>query len=156
MNDKNGQNEEVVIQTGRGPTINGTRITLYAILDELDGGTPDYVQGLFELSDETWAGVLRYLEAHRDELEREWAEIQVQNEAERRYWEERNKEVLSRLQPGAYERLLAAREQVLARKQGQTQNGACKSSQNCSLSHWNKPGGLSFWGSNSFILKSLG
>lgn len=90
---KNGKQENpYIVLTGRGPCVIGTRLTIYAIMDELKDRSPDYVQGWYRLTDEVWAGVMRYLTENKEELERKFEEVMRQAEEERIYWTERNKD----------------------------------------------------------------
>ncbi len=123
--------EPVVVQTSRGPSINGTRITIYTILEMLHTSSPDYVQGLYRVSDEAWAGVTKYIGENREALERELAEIIRRSEEERRYWTERNKDRINRPpSPPANEKIALGRAKLAAIKaeRERQQNGECKSS----------------------------
>ncbi|MCG8349919.1 MAG: DUF433 domain-containing protein [Chloroflexales bacterium] len=87
----NGQS--TVVRTSRGLSIAGTRITLYALLDYLHADwPPKLIQDWFNLTDQQMSDVLAYLTEHRDEVEREYAQVLHQAEANRQYWEERNRE----------------------------------------------------------------
>jgi uncharacterized protein (DUF433 family) len=127
----NAEARLLIVPTSRGPAIKGTRLTVYAILDDLNGGEPEFVRSLYDLTDEEWAGVLHYIAEHREVLEQGLAELRRRNEEERRYWEERNRELLNRpAAPPANEKIAQARAKLAALKQelaGQG-NGACKSS----------------------------
>ncbi len=123
--------EPVVVQTSRGPSISGTRITVYAILDELHSGSPDYVQGLYRLSDEVWTGVMKYIEENREELERKLEEILRRIEEERVYWTERNKDRINRPPaPPANEKIALGRARLAAIKEERERKKReeCKSS----------------------------
>jgi uncharacterized protein (DUF433 family) len=121
--------EPAVVQTSRGPSINGTRITVYTILELLHTSSPDYVQGLYRLSDEAWAGVMKYIGENREELERELAEIIQRSEEERRYWTERNKDRINRPpSPPANEKIALGRARLAAIKAERRQREECKSS----------------------------
>lgn len=129
--DNGNTNNPYVAQHNRGPSVAGTRITLYAILDELHHGTPEYVQNLYSLSDEVWAGVMRYIEEHRDELERRLEEILQRIERDRIYWTERNKHRFDLPpSPPANEKIALGRAKLAAIKAelARQPNGACKSS----------------------------
>lgn len=81
------------MRTSRGLSIAGTRITLYALLDCLHADwPPKLVQDWFNLTDQQMADVLAYLAKHRDEVEREYQQVLQQAEANRQYWEARNRE----------------------------------------------------------------
>ena len=63
----------IVVRTGRGLTIAGTRITLYSIMDYIkQEWPPKLIRDLFDLTDEQISGVLAYIEANRDEVESEY------------------------------------------------------------------------------------
>ncbi len=123
--------EPVIVQTSRGPSINGTRITIYAILDQLHVSSPDYVQGLYRLSDEVWASVMKYIEENREELERKLEAILRRIEEERVYWTERNKDRINRPPaPPANEKIALGRAKLAAIKEELERNKReeCKSS----------------------------
>jgi uncharacterized protein (DUF433 family) len=62
---------------GRGPEIVGSRITVYDVLAETRAGRPvEQLAREWNLSVEQIECALQYIEDHRDEVEREWAEIQ--------------------------------------------------------------------------------
>jgi uncharacterized protein (DUF433 family) len=124
---KNGTNP-VVIETSRGPSIHGTRLTVYSILDDLNGGGVEFARAMYAhlLTEAEWDEVLQYIEAHRAELEVKLAAILRRSEEERRYWEERNQERLARPpSPPANERMAEARVRLAAWKleQEQRRNG---------------------------------
>ena len=94
--DANGQ--PIVVRASRGLSINGTRITLYAIMDYVTGGfSREYIRDIYQLTDEQIDGVLRYIDAHRAKVEEEYQQVLQQAEEERRYWEERNRELFARI-----------------------------------------------------------
>ena len=88
----------VVVRTGRGLTIAGTRITLYTILEHLHNQWPPHlIQDWFNLTDQQTQGALNYIDAHRAEVEAEYQQV-VQEAAEtERYWRDYNQEHLSQL-----------------------------------------------------------
>lgn len=87
----NGQS--TVVRTSRGLSIAGTRITVYALLDYLHADwPPKLVQDWFNLTDQQMADILTYLAAHRDEVEAEYQQVLHQADANRQYWEARNRE----------------------------------------------------------------
>jgi uncharacterized protein (DUF433 family) len=90
----NGQS--TVVRTSRGLSVAGTRITLYALLDYLHAHwPPKLVQDWFNLTDQQMADVLAYLAEHRDAVEREYQQVLHQAEANRQYWETRNRDRLA-------------------------------------------------------------
>jgi uncharacterized protein (DUF433 family) len=61
--------EARIINRGRGPEIEGSRITVYGVLDYLDDGWPaSEIAHLFHLETEQVNVAIRYIEDHRDEV----------------------------------------------------------------------------------------
>jgi uncharacterized protein (DUF433 family) len=88
-----GNRQPTVVRTERGLSIAETRITLYAIMDYVTAGrSAQYIQDIYRLTDEQIADVMQYITEHRAEVEAEYQEVLADAEAERRYWEERNRE----------------------------------------------------------------
>lgn len=66
----------IIIETGRGPTIAGTRITVFSVMDSLKSGhSRDLIKQLFTISDEQLDAVLKYIALHQEAIENEYAEI---------------------------------------------------------------------------------
>ena len=113
--------QPTVIRTNRGLSIAGTRITLYSLLDYLHAGWPPHLlRDEFNLTDHQVAEVMKYIEAHRDEVETEYQTVLQQAEENRQYWEAQNKEHLAKVaalppKPGQEElraKLRAAKEKL--------------------------------------------
>ena len=69
---------------------------LYALLDYLHADwPPKLVQDWFNLTDQQMVDVLTYLAEHRGEVEHEYQQVLHQAEANREYWEARNRERLA-------------------------------------------------------------
>lgn len=82
-----------IIETGRGPTIAGTRISLYDVMDYLkDDWHPKHIARWLRLTPEQIAGAMDYLREHEAEMGQRYANMLHRAEEERRYWEERNKD----------------------------------------------------------------
>ncbi len=83
-----------VIRTERGLTIDGTRITLYDLMDLITKDWPaDEIRAVYpQLSDEQFQVALEYIAAHRDEVDAEYQTVLQIAAENRRYWEERNRE----------------------------------------------------------------
>ena len=82
-----------VQRTSRGLSIQGTRVTLYDVMDYLTGDWPPaLIQQWLRLSDEQMGDVMQYITAHRDEVEAEYQLVVQQAEEARAYWQERNRE----------------------------------------------------------------
>jgi len=109
-----------IVRTGRGLTIGGTRLTLYMIMDFLKAGySPDEVRDEFRLTFKQIDDVMEYLEAHRDEVESEYQQVVGLAESNRRYWEDRNRELFEQIDrtPPKPERLKIWRKLQLWKKQ---------------------------------------
>jgi len=88
--------QPTVIRTSRGLSIAETRITLYSIMDYIQTGWPPHlIRDEFNLTDQQIRDVMDYIEAHRDEVEREYQLVLQQAEESRQYWEARNRERLT-------------------------------------------------------------
>lgn len=82
-----------VVRTNRGLSIAGTRITLYQIMEHLKAQeAPARIRDLFGLTIKQMRDVLAYLDQHRKEVEAEYQQVLKEAEADRKYWEERNRE----------------------------------------------------------------
>ena len=93
VNDKSA-----VIRSSRGLSIEGTRITLYQIMDFLKAGySPEMIRDDFRLTVKQTADVVKYIETHKAEVESEYQQVVRDAEAERQYWEEHNRERLSQI-----------------------------------------------------------
>jgi uncharacterized protein (DUF433 family) len=89
MNETNG----IIVQTPRGPSIKGTRLTIYHLMEYLkDGWTPKHTAQWFDLTPEEMDEVMAYLKANEAKLEEKYAEVMRRAEEERIYWTERNKD----------------------------------------------------------------
>lgn len=93
MIDNKTDSRPTVIRTGRGLTIAGTRITIYAIIDYLKLDWPaKLIRDRLNLSDKQIKDALDYIETHREEVEAEYQMVLEQAEKNRQYWEEHNRE----------------------------------------------------------------
>lgn len=110
--------QDAIIRTERGLTIAGTRITLYDVMDYVTAQyPPKFIQGLFDLTKEQINAALAYVEAHRVEVEAEYQQVLQEAEELRKYYEEQNRDCVSRSatkppKPGteaAWEKLRAAK-----------------------------------------------
>src|SRR3954471_1964999 len=73
-----------IIDRGRGPEIAGSRSTVFDVLAETRAGRPvEQLAREWNLSVEQIECALRYIDEHREEVEREWAEIQSWHARER-------------------------------------------------------------------------
>jgi uncharacterized protein (DUF433 family) len=82
-----------VVRTDRGLTVEGTRLTLYSIMECLWGGwTEDEVRDHYELTEQQMHDILTYVEEHRAAFQAEYEQVLQDAEETRGYWEERNRE----------------------------------------------------------------
>src|ERR1700758_411372 len=65
-----------IIDRGRGPEIEGTRVTIYRVMDFVRAGDPrGRIAEELDLTDEQVGQALDYIDAHRDEVEAEYQAI---------------------------------------------------------------------------------
>jgi len=58
-----------IIDRGRGPEIEGTRITVYDVVDYLqEGWRYDQIAGLFRLPPDDIQAAIQYIETHKEEV----------------------------------------------------------------------------------------
>lgn len=94
---ENGDSHQptIIIRTKRGLTISGTRITLYDVMDYVTAHyPPQFIQGLFNLTDEQITVALAYIEANRQQVEEEYQAVLNSAEENQQYWEEQNRELI--------------------------------------------------------------
>lgn len=73
-----------IVETPRGPTLAGTRITVYSVMDLIKAGRDKgYIEQMMLLRPEQVQAVFDYVEKHREAVEAEYERI-LQREAERR------------------------------------------------------------------------
>jgi uncharacterized protein (DUF433 family) len=59
-----------IIDRGRGPEVEGTRVTVYLVMDYVRAGDPPArIAAELELSEEQVQQAIEYINAHRDEIE---------------------------------------------------------------------------------------
>ena len=72
--------QPAIIDSGRGPEIAGSRITVYDVLAETGAGAaPERLATDWRLTVEQIRCALRYIDEHRAEVDRDWAEIQARH-----------------------------------------------------------------------------
>jgi uncharacterized protein (DUF433 family) len=88
---KNGDAPSIVVRTGRGLTIAGTRITLYEVMDYLKANWPStLIQHWLMLTEVQMCAVLDYIQTHRQAVEAEYQLVLQEAEETRAYWEAKN------------------------------------------------------------------
>ncbi len=89
---------ETVVRAAGGLTIKGSRLTLFAIMDEIrEGNSLKNVRDLYELTDEEMLDILDYIHLHKAEVEKEYQSALKSAEENRKYWDEKNQEQLGRI-----------------------------------------------------------
>src|SRR5271165_3951898 len=72
--------EARIIEAGRGPQIEGTRITVFDIVEyHSNGWHRDEIAVLFDLSSQQVEAAIHYIEEHRDEVMAQYAKIMERN-----------------------------------------------------------------------------
>ncbi len=78
----------LIVETSRGPCIAGRRTTVYVILDHLnDGCDREFIKEHLFLSDAQLDAAIEYIELHREEVTRDYAEILCRSEERRKLYE---------------------------------------------------------------------
>jgi hypothetical protein len=87
-----------IIQTERGLTISGTRITLYDVIDYLTAGWPPHlIKHWLPLTEFQLNQALDYIKNNRSEVEAEYQKVLRETEELRQYYEEKNREHLAQI-----------------------------------------------------------
>ncbi|MEM1255898.1 MAG: DUF433 domain-containing protein [Cyanobacteria bacterium P01_H01_bin.21] len=85
-----------IIRTERGLTIQGTRITLYDVMDYLTAGYDnETIRKMLNLTQAQWDAAQTYIAAHHTDIIGEYHQVLEQAEVNRQYWETRNQELLA-------------------------------------------------------------
>ncbi len=72
----------VILDRGRGPEIAGSRITVYDVLAETQAGaTPEELARSYQLEVEQIQAALDFIEAHREEVLRDYEAIRARHAA---------------------------------------------------------------------------
>ena len=85
---------KTVTRTERGLVVKGTRLTLYAIMDEIanEKSLKD-IRDIYELTDAEMLDVLDYIHLNKQAVEGEYQDVLQSAEENRKYWEGRNREL---------------------------------------------------------------
>ena len=66
----------LIIDRGRGPELEGTRVTVYCVMDYVRAGDPpSQIAEELDLSEQQVQAALEYISAHRDEVEAQYEAI---------------------------------------------------------------------------------
>jgi uncharacterized protein (DUF433 family) len=78
----------LIVETGRGPCIAGTRITVFSVMDYLKGErSRDFIKHVMGISDEQLDAVLAYIALHKATVEQEYTAIVRRAEERRAHYE---------------------------------------------------------------------
>jgi uncharacterized protein (DUF433 family) len=87
-----------IIRTERGLTIEGTRITLYDVMDYVTSNYPSkFIRAMLDLTDEQVRSALSYIEENRGEVDAEYQLVLKESEELQKYYEVQNRERLARI-----------------------------------------------------------
>ncbi len=118
--------EALIVETPRGPSLAGTRITVYSVMDYIKAGrSKRYIEQIMLLTPEQVDAVFEYVEQHREAVEAEYEKI-LRREAEARAESER---IMRERAPYMFElppeelRQFLIRKLEAKKKAAQTQNG---------------------------------
>jgi len=90
--------QSAILRTERGLTISGTRTSLYDVIDLLKAHyPPKLIRDTFNLTDAQINAALSYIETNQVQIEAEYQEVLQTREEIRQYWEDRNRERLTRI-----------------------------------------------------------
>jgi uncharacterized protein (DUF433 family) len=66
----------LIVETSRGPSIAGTRITVYSVMDYVKANrSKEYILQFLRVTPEQLDAALKYIEQHREEVERDYERI---------------------------------------------------------------------------------
>lgn len=89
-----------IVRTERGLTIQGTRITLYDVIDYLTAGYDNKtIRRMLSLTQAQWDAAQTYIAAHHTDIIGEYHQVLEQAEKNRQYWETRNQRRLAYREP---------------------------------------------------------
>lgn len=85
------ENQSIIIQTERGLTISGTRISLYDVMTFLKKGYPPaFIQNKLHLTQQQFESTLAYIEANSAQVEQEYRAVLDTRQEIQQYWSDRN------------------------------------------------------------------
>jgi hypothetical protein len=88
---------KTVVRTARGLSVKGSRLTLYDVMEAIkEENSLKNIRDIYELTDEEMLDILDYIHLHKEEVETEYQEILQSAERNRKYWEERNRELMAK------------------------------------------------------------
>jgi uncharacterized protein (DUF433 family) len=109
----------LIVETARGPCVAGRRTTVYTIFEHLNSGcSREAIKQYLTLSDEQLDAAIEYINEHRAEVEKDYAEIVRRSEERRAHYDKLFRE-RTRFDPDLppAERARLLREHYLKRQQ---------------------------------------
>ena len=90
--------QSTVVKTDQGLFIEGTRITVYDVLDYLKSGWPaKLIRDWLNLTEQQITDVMEYIENNREEVEAEYQQVLDYSEEIRQYWKKRNQKRFAKI-----------------------------------------------------------
>jgi uncharacterized protein (DUF433 family) len=79
-----------IIDRGRGPEIEGTRVTVYVVFEYVQAGrAPEWIAGNLRVSVEQVQAAMKFIEEHKDEVESAYKKAQERIEQGNPEWADR-------------------------------------------------------------------
>ena len=86
-----------VVRTEAGLTVKGSRLTLYYIMDGIKANTSlKDIRDMYELTDEEMLDILDYIHLNEEAVEAEYQQVLKTAEENRKYWEEKNRDLMDK------------------------------------------------------------
>src|SRR5262245_60443692 len=80
--------DSLIVETPRGPSIAGTRITVYSVMDYLKANrSREYILQFLHVTREQLDAAIEYIEQHREEVERDYQRILRRSQELRGHYE---------------------------------------------------------------------
>jgi uncharacterized protein (DUF433 family) len=78
----------LIVETPRGPSIAGTRITVYSVMDYLKANrSKEYILQFLRVTPEQLDAAIEYIEQHREEVEQDYRRILRRSQELREHYE---------------------------------------------------------------------
>ena len=88
---------QTIVRTEGGLTVKGSRLTLYYIMDAMrEDNSLKNIRDIYELTDEEMLDILDYIHLNKEAVQKEYQEVLQSAEKNRKYWEERNRELMAK------------------------------------------------------------
>jgi len=88
---------KTVVRAAAGLTVKGSRLTLYYIMDVMkENNSLKNIRDIYELTDEEMLEILDYIHLNKTEVETEYHRIVKLSDENRKYWEEKNRDLMDK------------------------------------------------------------